>query len=319
LEKTRRVETEYRLLTAETSCEGTNMKRKIFCGFFMLILLIMGSAAPALDHTTNPGRIIDIRLVTKILPGTMDFSVDSSANAGAAKIPVTIYTPPGKKIRGDILLLPGWKFSRHGWLNETEIKRLADKNGFRLVCPEMNVTIYESRYFPETTLKWADTPGLKWIHEIFLPAMKSKGLFQDGRGRFVLGLSTGGRGAVLVALDNPGMFNAAAALSGDFDQTEMPRDNLMTAVYGSFQKFPERWRLDNPVQRAKDWKIPLYLAHGTKDAVVPPSQTKLFYTVLRNLHVALDIRLEMPESRHDYLFWNSQLGKVMDFFNQYAP
>jgi pimeloyl-ACP methyl ester carboxylesterase len=247
----------------------------------------------------------------------VEITIPSSANSTATNIPVTIYTPPGKSIRGNVLLLPGWKFLRHRWLNETGIKAQADRLGFRLICPEMNITIYESRYFPETTLKWADTPGLKWIHEFLIPAMKSKGIFLPGQNNFVLGLSTGGRGAVLVTLDNPGLFNASAALSGDFDQTKMPLDNLMTAVYGSYRQFPERWLIDNPAQQAKNWNTPLYLAHGTKDVVVPPSQTKLFYTLLRDLHIALDIKLFMPEASHDFIFWSSQTPGVMEFFDKY--
>ena len=267
------------------------------------------------DATTG----VDIESVNSIKPGITEIRIVSSKKETAAKIPVTIYTPPGKTIRGNILLLPGWKHSRLRWLNETNIKEHADNNGFRLICPEMNITVYESKYFPETTLKWADTPGLQWIHDFLIPAMRTKGIFLTSQNNFILGLSTGARGAALVTLDNPSLFSAAAAFSGDFDQTKMPEDKLMTAVYGSFKQFPDRWLLiDNPVQMARKWNTPLYLAHGTKDEVVPISQSRLFYATLSKLHLLLDITINMPEEAHNYLFWGSQSKIAMQFFNEYV-
>lgn len=254
----------------------------------------------------------------EILPDSVEIAIPSSLKSKTQDIAVTIYTPPGKKTRGNILVLPGWKHSRHRWLNETNLKEQADEQHFRLICPEMNLTLYESEYFPETTLKWAETPGLKWIREFLLPELKSKGIFLPDQNNFVLGLSTGARGAVLIALDNPGLFRAVGALSGDYDQTAMPKDRLMTAVYGSIEKFPERWKKDNPVQMAKKWNTPIYLAHGTNDKVVPADQTKLFYTLLRKLHVALEIQLNMPEAGHDYAFWGSETKNVLDFFNKFV-
>lgn len=289
----------------KNTSKSKNAASRIFIFILALNVPIFGISG---NSQTNPDSA----------SGEIDIPVPSSNLPASRNIMVTIYTPPGKIIRGNILVLPGWNHERHRWLNETSLKAQADTYKFRLICPEMNTSLYASEYFPETTLKWSDTPGLKWIQQNLIPALKTRKIFLSSQSNFVLGLSTGGRGAALVTLDNPGMFNAAAALSGDFDQTQMPNDRLMTAVYGSFQKFPERWEKDNPVKMAKNWKTPLYLAHGTKDAVVPPSQTKLFYTVLRDQHLELDVQLKMPEAGHDYKFWDSQISSVLKFFDKYV-
>ena len=286
-------------MNAKRTKTGKHPASKIIITFFLLNLLLH------LPGTAKESEVTEI-------------TIASSHEKTAQKIPVTIYTPASHIIRGNILLLPGWKHSRHRWLKETSIKKTADQYQFRLICPEMNTSVYASRYFPETWLKWSDTPGLVWVRKFLIPALQKKDMLMPGQNNFVLGLSTGGRGATLVTLDNPDLFKATAALSGDFDQTAMPEDKLMTAVYGSFAKFPERWELDNPMKQAKKWNTPLYLAHGTNDQVVPPSQTKLFYTVTHNLHVALDIKLSMPDGGHDYNFWSAETENALIFFARYA-
>ena len=192
-----------------------------------------------------------------------------------------IYIPQNYRNRS-IVVLPGWDFPRTSWVEDSPLVQYADKYGYALILPEMLQTLYESAYYPETKLKWNKIPGGEFLKKRFIPEIQNRhNLLKQGDNNTLLGLSTGGRGVALIALENPGLFVAGASLSGDFSQENTPEDRLMTAVYGSFNKFPERWKgRDNPMARVSEWKMPLYLAHGTADDIVPEEQSRLFYQVL---------------------------------------
>lgn len=250
--------------------------------------------------------------------GYMDIKIPSSLNPRIKrKIEVTIFTP--KIVHGNILVLPGWKFNRKQWLQKTQIVALAKKYHLRLICPEMNTSLYASKYFPNTKLKWSATPGLQWIVKILIPQMQKNKVFLIKQNNYILGLSTGGRGVAQIGLALPQLWNAAAALSGDFDQSTMPKDKLMKALYGRYSKFSDRWKtFDNPYYKARDWKIPLYLAHGKRDTVVPFSQSKNFYEALKDSAVYSQIVFTKTQDGHNYKFWNAQVVPAIQFFLKYA-
>jgi predicted esterase len=234
----------------------------------------------------------------------------------AAEIPVDIYVPRTTGFSGDVLVLPGWNFSRKKWQEQSGLIRIAGARGLRLIFPEMMKTLYESRYYPETRMKWALTPGGQWIKDILIPEMQKRGLLLPGGKNYLLGLSTGARGVALIALKNPGLFKAGAALSGDYNQAAMTGDRLMTAVYGRFHDFPERWTTDDNPQNMIDlWTMPIYLGHGKKDAVVPFLQTLTFHEKLKKAKPGLRLEFNAPENAgHDFTYWASEVEPAVGFF-----
>ncbi len=167
-------------------------------------------------------------------PGQVERMVGGSEQSNVNQVAVTIYTPAplpddtGARMRGNVLVLPGWKYDRRRWLRETPIKRLADKHRLRLIAPEMGRSIYAAEYYPETGARWnPEKPGLAWILEDLLPYLAEQGVFREGQANFLLGLSTGGRGVAQIALARPELITAASALSGDFDQTLQTGDRLI--------------------------------------------------------------------------------------------
>jgi S-formylglutathione hydrolase FrmB len=235
-----------------------------------------------------------------------------------------LYIPPNYRdraiagLRRTLLVLPGWNYPRTSWVENSPLVEYANKYGYALILPEMLKTLYESSYYPETELKWHSVPGGKFIKEQLIPAIQTKHhLLIPGDNNFLLGLSTGGRGVALIALENPDLFVAGASLSGDFSQENTPSDRLMTLVYGSFADFPSRWQgQDNPQARASEWKMPLYLAHGTDDDIVPESQSCLFYQALKN-QLDNQVLIEyhaISGAGHNYQFWGGQLPNVFEFF-----
>lgn len=239
-------------------------------------------------------------------------------------VPYDLYIPPNygntsNYVLPCLLVLPGWNFPRTSWIENTSIVEYANKYGYALIFPEMGKTLYESSYYPETTLKWNSVPGGKFIKERLIPDIQKKhNLLKKGHYNTMLGLSTGGRGVALIALENSGLFVAGASLSGDFSQENTPKDRLMTAVYGSFTTFSKRWKgKDNPQARVAEWIMPLYLAHGTADQIVPESQSRLFYQALVRYHGdKIPVQYNAVKgAEHDYKFWGGQLENVFKFLD----
>jgi len=217
---------------------------------------------------------------------------------------------------GDVLVLPGWAHSRREICRQTRFCRRALEFGYRLVLPEMGKSVYQRDIFPETRSDWRAEPGRTWVVNVLIPGLQERyGIFR-GRRNFLAGLSTGARGVVLVAMDTGTLFCAGAALSGDYDQTRMPQDRLMRGFYGPYERFSQRWAaVDNPASEAEKLRIPMYFGHGSKDPVVPVSQTRDFFERLKPV-VRGASRLHILSAGHDYAYWDSQMDAVFDFFRE---
>jgi S-formylglutathione hydrolase FrmB len=218
--------------------------------------------------------------------------------------------------KGDILVLPGWNFSRTKWCDSTTLCSKALEQGYRLIMPEMGKSIYPTQYFNETRKDWLKYPTLTWVTDTMIPYLKNKySIFKSDK-NYLIGLSTGARGVLLIAENTNGLFKKAAALSGDYDQTKMTKDNLMTGVYGEYSKFKNRWQtIDNPVQQLKKLKTELYIGHGMNDNIVPTTQSQELYDSLfkymPNLHVAFN---NPSQEGHNFKYWNSEVDHILNFF-----
>ncbi len=238
-------------------------------------------------------------------------AIDTTLNGRRVLIEFT-----DKPVRGTILLLQGWNFPPDDWCRHSQICIKALEKGYNLVMPDMGKSIYHSQVFKETRADWQKYPTRKWLVDSLIPQLRMKaGVFDEQKRNFVIGLSTGARGAVLVAMDCPRLFSGVAALSGDYDQTAMPNDNLCKGYYGNYNRFKKRWKtVDNPCYRILDLKTPIYLGHGKRDKVVPCAQTILFYNALKKRNPSLKVVLNTPEKEHDYQFWASEVDAIFRFF-----
>ena len=226
---------------------------------------------------------------------------------------------PGVPPRGAILVLPGWNFSRTDVCSKSGFCREATKQGYVLVLPEMLKSVYSSTLFPETRADWRRYPTLRWITDTLIPFCSNQfHIFNSGGKNFLYGISTGARGVALVAENTDSLFLAGAALSGDYDQTNMPSDLLMTGYYGPYDQFKNRWvGLDNPSFHTDNLRIPLYLAHGTRDAVVPCKQSIDFSGKIISEDPGRGHVLHLCDTcGHNYTFWNSQTEDIFVFFEK---
>jgi pimeloyl-ACP methyl ester carboxylesterase len=226
---------------------------------------------------------------------------------------------PGMPVRGAILVLPGWNFSRTDLCRKSDFCSKAGNLGYILVFPEMLKSVYASQLFPETRADSRRYPTMIWLTDTLIPFCQNQyQIFIPGRRNFLYGISTGARGVALVAENTRRVFMAGAALSGDYDQTTMPADRLMSGTYGPYTQFKDRWEgIDNPSLHSSRLKIPLYLAHGLHDAVVPYQQTIDFSRKIAAEDPKRGHVLHLCDTcGHNYAFWNSQTDDVLRFFEK---
>lgn len=228
---------------------------------------------------------------------------------------VWILSPTQHPPVGDILILPGWNFENTKIYEESSFCQEALKRGYRLVLPQMLKSVYATSYFPETREDYRKNLTLTWVADSLIPALKHWDIWKTGFNA-IHGISTGGRGGALVHLRTDTLFQAVALLSGDYDQTTMPSDNLMTNTYGAYAVFPERWEeTDNPRHQMENWKAPVFLAHGTQDSIVPTNQTVQFARNLAQEFPKLKMDTVFVPAGHDFDFWNRYNARILDFFD----
>ncbi|HON77577.1 MAG TPA: alpha/beta hydrolase-fold protein [Spirochaetota bacterium] len=256
-------------------------------------------------------------------------------------VPVQIYFPRsyrrGRNMR-TLIGLHDLNGSMSSWSRFTRIEDYAERHNYILVCPNMPGTLYETKYFPETTRKWNRIPGGRWIAEILVPYLRqSFGIALDKNKTGIFGCSTGARGAVLVASAYPELFGAAAGFSGAYDSLAAADSRLLWSVYGEYKKFKKRWKdEDNVIRLAENLKdIPLILAHGKDDTTVPYDQTRLLAIRLLQLRGKCSDKsgqetteeggrrpyefhmLLRRNEYHNWAFWRTMPRYMMPLFDRY--
>jgi predicted esterase len=239
-------------------------------------------------------------------------------NIASLRYPVCLKFPKKKPAIGVIVVLPGWKLPVADWCTKTTFCEKALAQGYILIMPEMAKSIYAYELFPETRKDWQGFATRKWFIDTLIPYIQIQyHLLIPKQKNYILGLSTGARGVALLCLDCPHIFKKGAALSGDYDQTQMPHDALMRGYYGPIDTFRTRWTgRDNVVYRFRELKVPLYLGHGRADKIVPCAQTLQLADSLKK-YMPTMVTLHIDDlAGHTYTYWNSEVDRVLDFFGR---
>lgn len=225
--------------------------------------------------------------------------------------------PDSVPIKGNLILLQGWNFPKEDWCLKSSVCKKALRQGYRLIMPEMGKSTYQSQNYPETRRDWLIYPTRKWLVDTLIPRLQNEyQILTENENNFMLGLSTGARGVLLITIDKPHLFKAVAALSGDYDQTLIPNDGVMNGFYGSFQKFPDRWKThDNVIYLIKNFYTPIYIGHGKLDPVIPYNQSEILYHHLKKIAPDLTIIFHLDnKAKHDYNYWDSEVIPILNFF-----
>ncbi len=289
----------------------------------------------------------------------------------------TVYFVPcnGKSIRVEIkvgrfanastrrkmlLLLPGWNCADTQWCTRTRVCDEATKRGYDVMLVEMGKSVYMDSLYPQMRADYRLHPTRTWLWDSVLKPLQKRTYFTD-RGipcdpikavngdvsylsmqlpipSYVMGLSTGARGALLLALEHPEAFVGCAGLSGDYNPLLMKNDNLMINCLGKYDEVPWRWKGTNNIEMRVDaLRVPMYLAHGGNDGVVPKNQTESLLLAIERSeackaraavpsvgtvvdHYYLDSKIVRSEivvgAAHDYIFWNQAGFKALDYFDE---
>ena len=144
-------------------------------------------------------------------------------------------------------------------------------------------------------------------------------------GRAVGGLSMGGYGALLYAMDNPRLYAAAFSFSGSLFRP-MPEDEtaraqrvtrMFNTVFGNpfdWQRF-NRWNLflKGPAYIADRERTPFYLAIGSEDFPALKEGNILFRDTLAAAGVTVPFRID--PGGHTWTLWSAQLGPAVEWAN----
>lgn len=228
------------------------------------------------------------------------------------------YPPENISIKGNILLLHGWNLPAQEWCEKTSFCEKALQNGYVLIIPDYGKSNYILEIYPQTNPNYIKYPTLTWILEEHIPIFQNElGILLPGQNNFVAGISTGARGASLLAYYKPEIFKAIASLSGDFNICTMPEEYLYYSFLGHYSDFPERWKKECFAYDCKNFKPAIYIAHGEADKTSPAEQSKMMYDSLKNQVPKLNIKANFKlVAGHNYEYWESETDNVLKFFEE---
>lgn len=231
---------------------------------------------------------------------------------------LTVMEPVNQKCIGNILFLNGWNMKTEEVCRQSELCSLALQKGYRLLFPDMGKSVYASAYYQETRSDYRKHKSIQWLSDTLLPQLKSQNIFfEKGANNHIMGLSTGARGAVLLASRLPDCFRSLVLLSGDYNQCIDTSDWLMINTYGRFYQHPERWKTsDNPLHASSSLNCDVFIGHGQNDKVVKAEHAyfleKKLYT--NPLMKSKKIETYFPDSAgHDWKFWRAGIEKGIAF------
>jgi S-formylglutathione hydrolase FrmB len=279
----------------------------------LYIPFLRSAISPPLQGGVRGGLIV---ILLSFLFTPLSAQSDTTILINNTKIEIIV---PKKLEKGTILVLPGWNFPYNDVCLKSDFCRKALNEGFALVLPDMQKSIYHLKVYPQTRADWAKYHTVFWLTDTVIPYIQQEyNLLKENQCNFLFGISTGARGVVMLAIQNARLFKAGAALSGDYDPLRMLNDNLLKGYLGEYNQHADLWKNTyNLVSQANNINIPLFLAHGKDDKVVSYEQSALLYSAMMKSSEKAKHQLNIVEkSGHDYQFWQSQYNAVFEFFTK---
>ncbi len=291
------------------------MKRLFFIsGLLFLILSCTTGGSPVSDKSDKKQEsVIKTDTVARSRIKDTVFYIHRNSDSFRIKILVP------EKIRGNLLILHGWNLPADELCSKTSLCKMALDSGYVLIIPDFGKTTYQWQNYPETLKKYLKYPTRHWMQDTFLMEMQKLNLLNGNERNFVYGVSTGGRGAALLALENPSIFKAAACLSADFDHSNLGDEPINNGFYGSQKLFPERRTgKDNIYNRAAEFTNALFLTHGKNDKVCTVTQTSDFSIKLAQANPNLKVETELDtKGDHTYAWWDKKTLPILQFFARF--
>lgn len=225
---------------------------------------------------------------------------------------VLVFTPKEiSKNTPTLFLLHGWSGAYHNWSNKTDLQKVSDKFGFRIITPD---GFYNSWY-----LNNVDPSKMQWrtfFDKELYPTMKEK-YNLDAKTTFITGLSMGGHGAINIFIDDTTRFRAAGSMSGVLDlQATRLKKTQINEVLGTYS--PENSLFDsssaiNRLDSIKGCTKMMVISCGAQDGLV--NSAKDFATRCEQLKIANT--LIISPGNHTWEYWIFALDLHLFIFQNY--
>ncbi len=212
-----------------------------------------------------------------------------------------------------VYLLHGWSGSYKDWSAHMDLRPLADRYNFILVCPEGG---YDSWYLdsPVDSSCRFET----YITKEVIPFIDAHyRTIAAKKGRAITGLSMGGHGALYLALRHPQLFYAASSMSGGVDLTFWPQKWGKSKWLGAFKAYPRRWEshsVINMISAFRQARMAFMIDCGVDDFFI--ESNRRLHEKLIAAKVAHDY-VERP-GRHSWQYWTNALEYHLLFFEKTA-
>ncbi|MGM0167815.1 hypothetical protein IGI39_002799 [Enterococcus sp. AZ135] len=215
-----------------------------------------------------------------------------------------------------LYLLHGMGGNHSVWERRTSVERYVSEYQMAVVMPSTDLgfytdTTYDMKYW---TFVSEELPTI--VHELF-PQITCK-----REKTFAAGLSMGGYGALKLGLAKPEKFAAVASLSGavvlaDVESLLLVRNEAYwQGIFGPLDHIQGSendplYLLDKLVDSGKSAPR-FFFACGTEDELYPASQ----YMAHKMKQKKLDVTFEDGPGKHDWVFWDTWIKRVLEWFNE---
>lgn len=209
-----------------------------------------------------------------------------------------------------LFLLHGWSGCYKDWSSRCDIQAVADKYGFRIICPDGFYNSWYANNVDKEKMQW-----VKFFDEELYPQMKEKYNLNPDR-TFITGLSMGGHGAINLFIDDPSRFAAAGSMSGVLELYRTTLiDSQVKKILGPLPENKDLYDDRNAIGR-------LEKLVGTDKIMVISSGYEDYYA-----KSAIDFckkcqELKLPymaiitPGNHSWKYWDFALGLHLEIFSK---
>jgi S-formylglutathione hydrolase FrmB len=249
------------------------------------------------------GNLLFAQLDTLIIP-----SVAMSKNPKAVVVLPDVY-PKSNDRFPVVYLLHGWSGSYRDWPTKMDLKPLADKYGFIIVCPDGG---YAGWYVNSPIVK--DSQYETYIAKEVVDFIDANfRCVADSTGRFLCGLSMGGHGAFTLLAKFPERFAGAGCMSGAMTMSSGERRAGLTDILGDWETNQQRWEANSALflaERLVGHDKAILIDCGVDDFL---HQTNfLLHKKLLDLKIP-HVYIERPGA-HTWDYWTNALEYHLLFF-----
>jgi len=210
-----------------------------------------------------------------------------------------------------VYLLHGWSGSYRDWPNKIDLKPLADKYGFIIVCPDGGY----AGWYVNSPLKKDSQYETYIAKEVVNYIDRNYRTIADSTGRFLCGLSMGGHGAFTLLAKYPEQYAGAGSMSGAMAMSSGDRRAGLADLLGDYETNQLLWEGNSALFLADR------LAGRHKAILIDCGVDDFLFQTNLALHKKL-LDLKIP---HDYIerpgahtwgYWTNALEYHLLFFRK---